>query len=115
MDFNPSYLLGLMTGFATYLCERSSVEPENIRKKIAFIMGAVPPLYSVLKMLGFDMATRLLRLMQNQWLLFIYIGLVAFLAPFIAYLERRKKKRPCRRNTFGLISDITSLGCLLHG
>lgn len=72
MDFNPSYLLGLMTGFVTYLCEKSSVEPEKVRKNIAFAMGAVPPLYFVLKMLGFDMASRLLKLMQTQWMLFIY-------------------------------------------
>lgn len=113
MDFNPSYLLGLMTGFATYLCEKSSVEPENVRKKIAFALGAVPPLYSVLKMLGFDMASGLLRLMQAQWLLFAYIGIVAVLAPFLAWLERRKNENALdkkyvwanlRFNLFGMLA-----------
>ena len=107
------------SGWATALCDKIKVRPKQIRKRIAYIFAAIPTIIEIFQMAEFNVVFFLLSYMQKYLkFIYIYILIVAVLAPVLAFFDRRKSQKAAKceyiiKNLgFNLLGAASALGML---
>lgn len=87
----------MVSGVLDFLCGKIEVKPKKTAKRIAFIFSAISFGFAIIEGAGINIVSFLLDCMQKYLLaVYIYILLIAVLAPALAFFDGRKSSKAVR-------------------